>query len=223
MKLIQKILIILLILATLMVVGCTETDEGGVGDTTSIDEDIQTAPPEYDSSLVKTEGDVVEDTVTSTEPPQAEIVEPVVVQEEEKAVTSISTPPEVTSSDIYASDKNVKLLIETLLNNNGFLDVNTQVANGRENGGVKVLILSYRSTASTVNELAIEMGYILGAYLGTAENGWDIDELSVVVGDINGNSVAIWYCTEDWTNDYTSGKISIDELLIKVSNSIMTL
>lgn len=149
--------------------------------------------------------------------------EPVVVQEEKKAVNSISTPPEVTSSDIYASDKNVKLLIETLLNNNGLLDVNTQVANGRGNGGVKILILSYRSTASTGNELAIEMGYILGAYLGSVENGWDIDELSVVVGDINGNTAGIWYCTEDWTNDYTSGKISSDELLIKVSNSIMTL
>lgn len=36
-----------------MVVGCTETNEDGVGDTTSIDEDIQTAPPEYDSSLVR--------------------------------------------------------------------------------------------------------------------------------------------------------------------------
>lgn len=64
MKFIQKMLIILLIFATLMVVGCTETGEGGVGGTTSIDEDIQTAPPEYDNSLIKTEGDEVEDTTS---------------------------------------------------------------------------------------------------------------------------------------------------------------
>ena len=40
MKFIQKMLIILLIFATLIVVWCTETGEDEVEDTTSINEDI---------------------------------------------------------------------------------------------------------------------------------------------------------------------------------------
>jgi len=140
--------------------------------------------------------------------------------EEEKAVTSISTPPEVTPSDIYASDETTTLLIEMTLSDYGIRDVTAEVADGREKGGTKILILSYKSIALTENELAEEMGYILGVYLGAVEGGWDIDELSVVVGDINGNAVGMWYCTKDWTNDYINGKISMSEVLINVISSM---
>ena len=148
-------------------------------------------------------------------------------------LTPISTPPEitptippttpektVTPSDIYASDETATLLIRTALSDQGIRGVITQVADGREKGGVKCLILGYISTALTENELAAETGYILGAYLGAAEGGWDIDELLVTVGDIDGNAVGMWYCTKDWTNDYINGKISIDELSLKVISSM---
>ena len=140
--------------------------------------------------------------------------------EEEKAATSINTPPEVTPIDIYASDETTTLLIKTTLSDYGIRDVTAQVADGRENGGTKSLILSYRSTALTENEIAAEMGFIIGVYLGAVEGGWDIDELSVVVGDINGNAAGIWYCTKDWTNDYRNGKMSMGEVLIKVISSM---
>jgi len=136
-------------------------------------------------------------------------------------ISTPSTPEEtITPSDIYASDETATLLIEIALSDQGISGVTTQVADGRENGGTKVLVLSYRSTAPTETELAAETGCIVGAYLGAAKGGWDIDELSVVVGDVNGNAVGMWYCTKDWTSDYINGKISIDELSLKVISSM---
>jgi len=131
-------------------------------------------------------------------------------------------PIPITPSDSYASDETATLLIRTALSGQGIRGVTTQVADGREKGGTKNLILGYRSTALTVNELEAETGYILGVYLGAAGGGWDIDELSVVVGDVNGNAIGMWYCTKDWTSDYINGKISIEGVSLKVISSMTT-
>ena len=154
----------------------------------------------------------------------AEVPTPISTPLEITPTIPTPTTPEktVTPSDIYASDEKVTLLIRTALSGQGIRGVTTQVADGREKGGVKGLILGYRSTALTETELAAETGYILGAYLGAAEGGWDIDELSVVVGDVNGNAVGMWYCTKDWTSDYINGKISIEGVSLKVISSMTT-
>jgi len=135
------------------------------------------------------------------------------------------TPAEETtiSTDIYISDEMAMHLIKSVLMDNGLRGINAQVADGRNKGGVKVLIMSYESTVSTADDLAEETGFILGAYLGAINEGWDVDELSVVVGDREGTAVGMWYCSEEWTDDYLNGKISETELLLKVFSTMTTL
>ena len=147
--------------------------------------------------------------------------------EEETPVPTPSptaTPtPEPTVSNIYASDETAMRKIRTALTDHGLHSVSTQAADGRDKGGVKVLILSYKSTALTEDDLAEETGSILGAYFGIVEMGGDFDELSVVVGDTSGNAIGMWYCNKDWTNKYINGKISEDAILLKVFSTMKTL
>jgi hypothetical protein len=117
-------------------------------------------------------------------------------------VPTATPTPEPTVSNIYASDETAMRKIRTALTDHGLHSVSTQAADGRDKGGVKVLILSYKSTALTEDDLAEETGSILGAYLGIVEMGGDFDELSVVVGDTSGNAIGMWYCNKDWTNKY---------------------
>lgn len=133
--------------------------------------------------------------------------------------------PEVTPTpnSIYYDDEAVMAVIETTLKDAGFQGVSTQVADGRDKGGVKVLILSYRSSAASADVLAEEVGSIVGAYLGCAASGWDVDELMVIVGDIEGNAVGTWYCTKEWTEDYINGRMTNEEIILKVLGSMTTL
>jgi hypothetical protein len=137
----------------------------------------------------------------------------------------VTATPEVTSepSSIYYDDEAVMDLIKTKLSDEGFQDVTTQIADGRDKGGVKVLILSYRSSAASEDILSEETGYIVGAYLGCAAAGWDIDELMVIVGDIAGNAVGTWYCEKEWTDDYINGRIRNEELILNVLGSMTIL
>ncbi len=120
------------------------------------------------------------------------------------------------------SDNVAMAVMEITLKNYGLYDIDMKIADGRDKGGVRVLILGYKSTASTPTELAGESGAVLGSYTAGVKNGWDIDELSVVVGDIQGNAVGIWYCSKEWTDDFVAGKISIEELSLKVLTTMTT-
>ena len=120
------------------------------------------------------------------------------------------------------SDEDQILVIEATLGIYGIYNVNMQIADGRPSGGAKVLILSYKSSASTSMELAIEAGIIVGSYTSAVKNGWDIDELSVVVGDIQGNAVGMWYCSEEWTDEYVMGEITMEELGVKILTTMTT-
>jgi len=134
-----------------------------------------------------------------------------------------TTKPSLTQSGqqkVQMTDEIAIATIKNVLNNYGLIDINTKIANGRDKGGVKSLILSYKSTASTAEELAKETGAIIGAYTSAVKNEWDIDELGVVIGDISGTAVGMWYCSKKWTNEYITGKISMEELGSKVLKSM---
>ncbi len=115
------------------------------------------------------------------------------------------------------SDQEAMALIKTTLEAFGISDVTTTITDGRERGGVKALNLGYRSTALTETELAREMAHILGAYTAIVKNGWDIDELLVVT---HGTAVRIWYCNKEWTDSFTKGEITKEELMLKVMGSM---
>jgi hypothetical protein len=144
------------------------------------------------------------------------------VEEEEPTPTPMPTTPaytpEPTVSNIYASDETAMRKIRTALTNHGLHSVHTQVADGRDKGGVKVLILNYRSE----DDFGYETEAIIGAYVGIVEIGGDFDELAVVVGDRSDNAIGMWYCKKDWANKHINGKLSSDALLSKVLSTITT-
>lgn len=124
-----------------------------------------------------------------------------------------------TTSSVLASsisDNDAIYVIRSVLSDNGFEGVTAQVADGRPNGGTKGLILGYRSTASSVEDLATETGGILGTFFGVVKTGWDCDDMSAVVGDRNGNAIGMWYCTKEWKDAYVRGRITEEEVLANV-------
>ncbi len=103
-------------------------------------------------------------------------------------------------------DEDVIRLVEKTLTEGGLLDVTARVADGRRTGGVKCLIVSFRSRAlpqreSAPKEVFLELSSILGAYIGARREGWDVDELTVVVGDSTGMPAGIFYCEKEWADD----------------------
>lgn len=142
-------------------------------------------------------------------------------QAKEKITKEQQTTP-IETETIELSDEDEILLIKTNLLMHGIGVESAEVADGRANEGVKVLILSYKSSAPTAIKLAEESGVILGSYIGAAEGGWDIDELSVIVGDTQGNAIGMWYCSKEWTNDFVAGRMSMEELSANVLTTMTT-
>lgn len=126
------------------------------------------------------------------------------------------------SSAGAVSDDEAVTVINNLLKDNGFSDVTTRIGDGRAQGGSKSLILSYHSKAVTTEALATETGQILGAYLGVIKLGWDCDGLSVVVGDRVGNAIGMWHCQKEWQDSWVKGKMSDEEILLRVFGTMQT-
>lgn len=144
-----------------------------------------------------------------------------VKKEGEKALESKENKSDLSNrTEFIDNDTRYIDMIKTVLKRYGITNVDAQIGNGRDKGGVKCIILSYNSTSTTIDELGTETGNILGAYVGAAKEGWDIDELSVIVGDINGEAVGAWYCAKSWTKDFINEKISMTELMDKVLKSM---
>jgi len=132
----------------------------------------------------------------------------------------LEAPSDTTIKQTLSNDEKYPNLIKSLLASEKGLDITTQVADGRSNGGVKALILGYESSALTETQLADETGAILGSFIGAVKNGWDIDELMVVVADTQGNAVGTWHCSKEWINDYLAGKVTMDWLVLKAVGSM---
>jgi hypothetical protein len=137
-----------------------------------------------------------------------------------KLITSTPKPTMAAVSTAFDSDKAALLTVKTKLSNQNFRDVNVQVADGRAEGGVKALMVSYNTIATTEADVSYETGAILGAYIGSINGGADFDELMVIVGDRNGLAAGMWHCNKDWTNGYIDGRLSKDELLLNVLSTM---
>lgn len=122
--------------------------------------------------------------------------------------------------NIVISDEEAIEIIEETIKSFGLSASTIQIANGRKNGGRKILILGYKSIAITQDKLLKETAEIAGAYIGVKKNGWDIDELSVIIGNMQGNAVGMWYCSKEWTDSFIKGEITKEDLLFKITSSI---
>ncbi len=130
----------------------------------------------------------------------------------------------VITSQVLASsisDNDAIYTIRSVLSDNEIQVNYAQVADGRSNGGTKGLVLGYRSTAlNSVEELMGETATILGVFLGSVKTGWDCDDMSVVVGDGNGNGIGMWYCTKEWKDAYVQGRMTDEEILLNVFSTM---
>ncbi len=118
------------------------------------------------------------------------------------------------------SDDSWISLLEINFNSYDLYDVDIRIAEGRVNGGDKAVLIGYRSTAQDEVELAGEMGLIAGTFLGAAKQGWDIDALVVIIGDSNGITTGMWHITQEWKDDYLTGKLTMEQISLKAFSSM---
>jgi len=142
----------------------------------------------------------------------------VVPETSPEATKSIPTPTptkEEKTGAITSDAIGEDIFTSVLEEDAGLTVTNVEIADGRPNGGEKAVVLGYQSTATNETELATEVGFILGSYLGSVNEGWDVDSLSVVIGDLNGQTIGTWYCEKEWTEQFLAGEIDQDEVSLK--------
>ena len=83
--------------------------------------------------------------------------------------------------------------------------------------------MAYTLTATTQAQSGEEIGLVSGTFIGVKKMGWDIDELGVVIGNTQGNTVGMWYCSKEWTDSFLKGEITQEELVLKILSSISNL
>ena len=120
------------------------------------------------------------------------------------------------------SDDTWTSLIKSNLLSYGLHKVSAEVIDGRANGGTKTILIGYNSFAEDEIELAGETGYIVGSFLSAADQGWDIDELSVIIGDANDIAIGMWYITKEWKEDYIYGRTTLEETALKALGTMET-
>jgi hypothetical protein len=104
-----------------------------------------------------------------------------------------STPrPTNTQSPEERNEEDANL-IELGLDFAGGLDIaRVQITDGRAAGGERGVLISYRSSASTQEELAGEWGTMFGVVGGAVrEFDIDLDAMTIIVGDTADNAIAI--------------------------------
>lgn len=126
--------------------------------------------------------------------------------------TPSPTPTASPTPTPWTRDGLVNLMEEFLLSKG--IDVD-QIFIEESNEG-DVLLLAYYSNAQTREELAEEIGTIVGSFVGVVKRGLEVEGLIGSILDSTGTSVGVWVCHTDWVWEYNRGEISIEELATKV-------
>jgi len=134
--------------------------------------------------------------------------------EEEKPLPTTTSTLDPNDDEMWIS------LMKTTLIRQGIDVSSIRVANGRDNGGNKVVIVAYISHAYDEKGVAGEIGSVVGTFLGAKMKGWDIDELIGVIGDTNGQTVGTWYCDKEWAEKYIQGEMTLEDIGAKVLQTI---
>lgn len=96
--------------------------------------------------------------------------------------------------------------------------VSVEIADGRANGGERVAIITYRSTAITDADLGGEWGSIFGAvYNAVILDSIDIDAVSIVIGNQNGNAIGIVATSMDDLEAVMNNRITFEEFYRRLS------
>ena len=86
---------------------------------------------------------------------------------------------------------------------------------------VRELVVFYYSRAKTEDEMAEEIGYILGAFVGAVKNELNVERMVIFVGEKSTDAIiGSLHCETDWVKQYLRGDMSIETLCTK---TLMTL
>jgi hypothetical protein len=96
-----------------------------------------------------------------------------------------------------------------------------EVADGRSNGGDKMVIIGYRSSATTTTEVESEMEVSVEAFIDTVNHGWDIDGMVVILGEPDGTAAGQYHVEEEWIQSYLDGDISFETLMERIKDTIV--
>lgn len=97
------------------------------------------------------------------------------------------------------------------------------IAKLRLNEPTSTVQLDYRSTATTQEELAEEIGGVAGAFAEGVNQGWDVYYVDVIILDMNGEEVANYYIETGWAKQYNNGEISQEEYFSKILETLIVL
>jgi len=117
------------------------------------------------------------------------------------------------------SDYEAQNLIKDSLSDQGLLDITTKIID--QSLGVRALLIIYRSSATSIYGIGEDIGLILTSFLAITYDGWDCDELSVVVEDQFGNSVGSWFCTKEWKEAHLQNRMSKEDLIANVISTFV--
>lgn len=149
--------------------------------------------------------------------------------ESETETSQTSSDAETNLSIRDMSDEDQASFVKTALmfamNDNDF-DLTIElvtIADGRENGGERNLLIGYTSTASDGNEILQELGAVFGGAGGVIrEFDMDIDSVSLVIGDVLGNAVGIVVVSASDLLSFSNGEISAVEFVEKLTITSLT-
>jgi len=85
-----------------------------------------------------------------------------------------------------------------------------------------LLIIEYRTTETTQEGIAREIGYVNGAYTTAIKQGMDTERADVGVFDINGEEIGTYWIDTDWAKQYNKGEITAEEFSLKVMDTLQT-
>jgi len=120
------------------------------------------------------------------------------------------TPRPITTT-LRKDDEYYKQLVTSTLSSSGVDVSSVMIANGRNVGGEKILIVSYNSRASSEEEVLREIGWVVGSFVGVRK------------GDRQGKAIGTFYCKKEWVDRYIAGTLSVNELFLKVLNTMQKL
>ena len=79
------------------------------------------------------------------------------------------------------------------------------------------LYVEYYPMGTDEGEIASEMGYISGAYIGLINRGLETEQMNVTALDwMDDSDLAYWYVETEWVEEYLDGDITEDELSIRI-------
>lgn len=89
------------------------------------------------------------------------------------------------------------------------------------NEETNTIILDHRSTATSQEDIAAEIGGVAGAFAEGVNQGWDVYYIDIIIQDASGEDIANYYIETGWAEQYNNGEISQEEYFTKILETLV--